>query len=1098
VQSVQIEAHNVSSVTETGNDTYFSFKAPWITPSMALLTATSLMVSAVAEALSLAWIELAMFVVAGSVYVFFSGSHSKFRFVPRSLWKSGNNKAALAKGVKCSVGDGAVDTTNLSSWKSLQTLGDKPPELVSVVESMQQAGRTASQIMADLRVALKESPSLLPSLEALPAAFLRDDAVDLLDGTLVLLSEHGIPPDAGVYAGLMASQLRRGDCAAVAATASRVPAEMLTPKMRAMLAMGAARRGRLDEALGHLRHIPTPSEGTRVVTPTATAQILALATKEQRIVAVTEELQRVHARLEPKHLEDIFTHEGRARGSLACRELFTAAVVLQVRRTAKMVQVFASALGQAGDKAGLNDLIKELQADATGGRTDIVVGESLAMALLDACKAVRDGSLLPQVLEMHRTMSEKDPGPRILVAFCSALYSCDCAKEACEYYEHEMLPKGVLPDAMLTNALVKAAASSGNMALAKRLSDHAATSKPTVSGGSSTNGSDLQRHAILIKAYGRDGNLSGASELVARLKNSGTPLTSLIHNCYLDACVQCGDMSAAERQFAEMKEAGLIDVVGYNTMLKSHLARGRPDEARALLQEMAARGLQANKVTFNELLHAKVVAKDRKGVWSLIDDMQKAGIRANSVTCSILLKSLTIHSPQRDVKRVMGLIEEIQESMDEVLLSSAIEACIRITQLDLLSELMRRHKEKGGLRNLAAPAYGSMIKAYGQKGDMARVHELWSDMEELGVKPTAITLGCMTEAMVMNGQADEALDLVRKQFDCKERRCCINTVIYSTLLKGFAASKRIDKVMAVYEEMRGKGISCNTITYNTLLDAFAKCCAMDRASRLLEDMKESFVEPDIITYSTIIKGYCGVGEVDRAFHVLAEMRNDGKFVPDEIMYNSILDGCAKQHRVEDALGLLDEMKASGICPSNYTLSILVKLLGHARRLNQAFHMVEQLSGQNGFRPNVQVYTCLVQACTLNRRLERALTLHDAVVADQGCRLDDKFYAVLARSCLQLHQPLKAAEVVRAAYQLQGHSLAMPTRSELVGMEVRALEEVAARLQAGGGKEQEALANLAADLLERHGIHVGKSVEHGRHTGVRRRKEGAGRGRIGLR
>jgi len=435
----------------------------------------------------------------------------------------------------------------------------------------------------------------------------------------------------------------------------------------------------------------------------------------------------------------------------------------------------------------------------------------------------------------------------------------------------------------------------------------------------------------------------------------------------------------------------------------------------------------------------------------------------------------------------------MEESVDEVLLSSAIEACVRIKQLDLLSELMRRNKEKGGMRNLGAPAYGSMIKAYGQKGDMARVHELWSDMEELGVEPTAITLGCMTEAMVMNDQADEALDLVRRQFDCKERRCCINTVIYSTLLKGFAASKRIEKVMAVYDEMRGKGISCNTITYNTLLDAFAKCCSMDRASMLLEDMKESFVEPDVITYSTIIKGYCAVGEVDRAFYVLSEMRADSKFVPDEIMYNSILDGCAKQQRVEEALRLLDEMKATGICPSNYTLSILVKLLGHARRLNQAFQMVEDLSCQNGVRPNVQVYTCLVQACTLNRRLERALALHDAIVADPGCALDDKFYGVLARSCLQLHQPLKAAEVVRAAFQLQGHSFAMPARSEVVGMEARVLDDVAARLQAGGSKEQQVLANLAADLWEYHGLWMGNP--HGQRSGrggVRRRKQGVGR------
>jgi len=404
---------------------------------------------------------------------------------------------------------------------------------------------------------------------------------------------------------------------------------------------------------------------------------------------------------------------------------------------------------------------------------------------------------------------------------------------------------------------------------------------------------------------------------------------------------------------------------------------------------------------------------------------------------------------------------------------------------------MKRYRQKGGFVNLTAPTYGSMIKAYGQSGDVARVRELWREMEERGVKPTSITLGCMTEALVANQQADEAWELLHDQIASEERKGCVNTVIYSTVLKGFAVARRIDKVFAVYQEMRKQSIPCNTITYNTMLDACAKCCTMDRAGALLEDMRSSAVEPDIITYSTIIKGYCLEGDVERAFSVLEDMKTDDKLAPDEIMYNSILDGCAKQHRVDDALRLLEEMKATGVIPSNYTLSILVKLLGHARRLSQAFKLVEELSQKHGFRPNVQVYTCLVQACLLNRRLERAMTLHDTMIADSGCRTDEKFYAVLARGCLQLHQPLKAIEVVRAAYQLPGHNLATPARGgRPVGVEARALDEVAGRLRAGGTDEQDALASLSADLLEYRGVHLGdgqgssnqKGYQHRGHRG----------------
>merc|ERR1719405_360730 len=223
--------------------------------------------------------------------------------------------------------------------------------------------------------------------------------------------------------------------------------------------------------------------------------------------------------------------------------------------------------------------------------------------------------------------------------------------------------------------------------------------------------------------------------------------------------------------------------------------------------------------------------------------------------------------------------------------------------------------------------------------------------------------------------------------------------------------------------MLQRGIAGNTITYNSMLDACAKCCAMHRAEHVLTAMKAASVQPDIISYSTVVKGYCLQGDVDKALVVLKEMRADKATKPDEITYNSFLDGCAKQHRVDEALAALDEMQAAGVNPSNFTLSILVKLLGRVRRLNQAFTLVEDLSAKHKFKPNVQVYTCLMQACIQNRKLDRALALHDQMVL-ANCPPDEKLYVALVRGCLQHHAPQKAVDVVRAAFQLPGSTLAV--------------------------------------------------------------------------
>merc|ERR1719311_665078 len=424
------------------------------------------------------------------------------------------------------------------------------------------------------------------------------------------------------------------------------------------------------------------------------------------------------------------------------------------------------------------------------------------------------------------------------------------------------------------------------------------------------------------------------------------------------------------------------------------------------------------------------------------------------------------YAKQTPLLRILS--HHVREPMDEVLFSSVIEACIRARRLDLLSDMMRKYAKQGGLLALTAPTYGSMIKAYGQARDVERLWELWNEMLQREVKPTAITLGCMVDALVKNSCVEDAWQLVHKLLQDKQMCSLVNTVIYSTILKGFSMSKQSNKVFTVYSEMRKSGVQCNTISYNTMLDACARCGSMERVPQLLEDMKAALVEPDIITYSTIVKGYCLSGDVDRAFQVLQEMKTDGKFMPDEIMYNSLLDGCAKQHRIEQALQLLEQMKDSGTAPSNYTLSILVKLMGRSRRLNQAFTIIDELCALHGFRPNIQVYTCLIQACIHNRQMDRALTLHNTMIEDAGCQPDQKLYSVLGRGCLQAGLTEKASQVVRCAYNLPGHNMVVSKHSSPCGVEPRLMEEVVVKLNSGSRAEREVVQKLVADLKDCRG------------------------------
>jgi len=221
---------------------------------------------------------------------------------------------------------------------------------------------------------------------------------------------------------------------------------------------------------------------------------------------------------------------------------------------------------------------------------------------------------------------------------------------------------------------------------------------------------------------------------------------------------------------------------------------------------------------------------------------------------------------------------------------------------------------------------------------------------------------------------------------------------------------------------------------------------MDSLPKVMQDMKRHHVVPNIITYSTILKGHCQAGDIQLGFSTLKDMKRETTLKPDEIMYNSLLDGCAKNNLFDEGMSLFEEMQKEGIAPSNFTLSIVVKLLNRCRKIEQAFDLVRDLPKQYRFKPNLHVYTNLIQGCIGNRQLPRALTVLETMVKER-VQPDCWTYAILIRACLYQNNCEQAAALLRTA-------LGLPGALELPDMRVAACWTI------DGSMVNETLVNLA--------------------------------------
>merc|ERR1719291_530937 len=454
-------------------------------------------------------------------------------------------------------------------------------------------------------------------------------------------------------------------------------------------------------------------------------------------------------------------------------------------------------------------------------------------------------------------------------------------------------------------------------------------------------------------------------------------------------------------------------------MIKAHLRKGDTRRARSLIGSMRSAGLTPTCVTFNELIDA-AFKNDPQAVWPLVDEMQACGLMPNQVTCSILLKNVQRSSTLSDVQRTLAILEKMGEGMDEVLLSSICEACIRSGQQDLLRQQLKRQCGDGAVIVRGAHTFGSIIRAYGFVEDLEGVWATWNEMRRRHVLPTSITLGCMVEALVGNDGPDAGYRMIEEMLRNPSTRMLVNAVIYCSVIKGFAHRKQFGRVWEIYAEMQTdkKALQFSAATYNLLIDACARSCDMARVPALLKEMSEQQIEPNVITFSTIVKGYCQENDLDKAFDLLDEMKTGRQFKPDEITYNTLLDGCARHGLYERGIALFQDMQDSGVTPSNFTLSVLVKLANRSHQLDKAFDLCADVSKKYRFRLNVHVYNNLINACVQHRDVERAVGVFEKFL-EERVRPDARTYTLLLRALLDEEDARGAAGLLRAAHGLGG-------------------------------------------------------------------------------
>jgi pentatricopeptide repeat protein len=653
-----------------------------------------------------------------------------------------------------------------------------------------------------------------------------------------------------------------------------------------------------------------------------------------------------------------------------------------------LLKLYAS----VGDVRAL-ELFDEVQ------RTFPHINEGICVSLLARCAEPKFLRFAEQLFEFLRSRGQMTI---IVYSAMMKVYSyCGMYDKACDLY-YQLKSEGFEPDSMMYGCLMKFSAECGRTDLTRELS----SKMPSKKFGN-------HHYMSLIRAAGQDKDVSKAFAVLGQFSEAAGGRDTVMCNAVIDVCSSAGDMSRARQLLSEMRKDGLADIISFNTLLKGFCTLGDQKSANDVVAEMQNYGLQPNDVSYNCLINLAASAGDCRTAWTAIQTMEAKGICIDHYTVSTLLKALKQNPKGKDdLSRVLDLLDrhKIDVCCEEVLLNTALDACMKHGEHRRLEGLLTKMKAKSGMQ-LAPHTYASLIKANGTIKNIQRCHELWQEMtEERGMQPTDVALGCMMDALVCNKAVSESVALFRKWQD----RIPMNTVLYSTLIKGFNNIGDGKGAIEMWNELRKKKLPMNTTVYNAIIDVHARVGATREVSSLLTQMELDGLHPDNITQSIIAKGYCVSGDLDNAMMVFRNLLNRPSS-NNVIIYNTILDGCVRHNRMELADEMLAKMEEYCITPSNFTLGIIVKMWGRRRRLEEAFAALENIPKKYGFKPNGPVKTCLFFACIRNDATDCACEVLEELRTINHA--DAKMFSALIGNCARVGKSERAVLLVEEAYGL---------------------------------------------------------------------------------
>lgn len=304
---------------------------------------------------------------------------------------------------------------------------------------------------------------------------------------------------------------------------------------------------------------------------------------------------------------------------------------------------------------------------------------------------------------------------------------------------------------------------------------------------------------------------------------------------------------------------------------------------------------------------------------------------------------------QRAVADMKALVAH-EMPIDNILFNTVMAVCASCEEaVEAMPGLLEEMKQYQVKFPAAEPTvdivtYNTLLKAFGRRGDVKACFELFEAVSQSGLEPDDVSFSTLLDVCIDEDEHQLASVALERM---ATHGVQMNTIVMTTLMKGFVRTKRLDKAMQLYDSMRASA---------------------------------SAIKPDMITHSMLIKAHCDAHDMSNALKVLEDMLESDCPV-DDVVFTILIEGCCQVNNIRLAEKLFKDMIAAKIQPSIYTLNGLVKIYGKSSQSHLAVNLVTKMEADFGIKPTIVVYTCLMSGLIRTKKFKEAWQIWQSMTAN---------------------------------------------------------------------------------------------------------------------